>query len=168
MINWQYFPKSDELPLHLRGVIKTFETRKDEIKSPEKKFSSNEVLSVLRTDLERSGFEIEKGKSKKDKIKIPVLFGRNGRLEKYFEADGYDKNTGTVLEVEAGRGVTNYQFLKDLFQACIMHDVYYAVIAVRNTYLKNADFETVITFFDTFFASGRMTLPLKGILIIGY
>jgi len=29
------------------------------------------------------------------------------------------------LEVEAGRAYTNYQFLKDLFQACMMHDVQY-------------------------------------------
>jgi hypothetical protein len=36
-----------------------------------------------------------------------------------------------VLEVEAGRGVVNHQFLKDLFQACMMYEVNYLAIAIR-------------------------------------
>lgn len=78
------------------------------------------------------------------------------------------KKKKIVIEVEAGRAVTNYQFLKDLFQACVMSDVDYLVIAVRNIYRKNQDFEKVISFFNTLYASGRLILPLKGILIIGY
>ena len=92
----------------------------------------------------------------------------NGKLEKYFDADAYNEELKTVIEVEAGRAVTNYQFLKDLFQACMMHEVDFLVIAVRNTYRTNKDFQSVITFFDTLQASGRLILPLKGILIIGY
>ena len=42
------------------------------------------------------------------------LFGKNGKLEKSFEADALNTSRKTVLEVEAGRGVTNHQFLKDL------------------------------------------------------
>ena len=64
--------------------------------------------------------------------------------------------------------MTNYQFLKDLFQACMMYEVDFLVIAVRKTYSKNQDFKTVITFFDTLYASGRLRLPLEGILIVGY
>ena len=37
----------------------------------------------------------------------------------------------SVLEVEAGRGVVNHQFLKDLFQACMMYEVNYLAIAIR-------------------------------------
>ncbi|MGI0010294.1 MAG: hypothetical protein ACREAE_02710 [Nitrosopumilaceae archaeon] len=72
---------------------------------------------------------------------MPVLFGRNGRLEKYFEADAFNKITKTVMEIESGRGVMNNQFLKDLFQACMMHDTDYFVIAVRKKYLSMNDFE---------------------------
>ena len=104
----------------------------------------------------------------KDKIRVPVLFGRNGRPEKSFEVDAYHKDTGTVLEIEAGRAVTNYQFLKDLFEACMMHNVNFLVIAVRNIYKRSADFEKVITHFHTLYASGRLKLPLRGVLIIGY
>lgn len=73
-----------------------------------------------------------------------------------------------VLEVEAGRGVTNYQFLKDLFQACVMQDVDFFAVAIRQDYRQHNDYKKVVGFFDTIFASNRLTLPLKGILIIGY
>ena len=123
---------------------------------------------MVAEGLEKIGFTIEKSKRKDDKIKIPVLFGRNGNLEKSFDADGVNLTTKTVIEVEAGRGVTNYQFLKDLFQACMMQEIDVLIIAIRNNYKGNSDFETVLTFFDTLYVSGRLTLPLKRILIIGY
>ena len=98
-----------------------------------------------------------------------MLFGQNGAVEKYFEADAYLIDKGFVLEVEAGRGFANNQFLKDLFQACMMHNVDYLGIAVRNIYRESSkDFEKVIQYFETLFASNRLELPLKGILIIGY
>ena len=50
----------------------------------------------------------------------------------------------------------------------MMHDVLYLGIAVRNTYRSSPDFERVIRFFDTMYASNRLKLPLKGILVIGY
>ena len=111
---------------------------------------------------------VEKSKKAEGKISVPVLFGLNGKPEKYFEADGYSFINKTVIEVEAGRAVTNYQFLKDLFQACMMYDVDYLIIAVRQTYSGNKDFEKVINFIDTLYTSGRLSLPLNGILIIGY
>ena len=83
-------------------------------------------------------------------------------------ADGYDSKHCTVLEVEAGRAVTNYQFLKDLFEACMMNDVKYLIIAVRNQYKRKKDFETVINFFNTLYASNRIALPLDGVFIVGY
>src|SRR5690606_24246136 len=110
------------------------------IDSEEHQYSSNEVLSFITEYLEQIGFTVEKSKKSIDKIKVPVLFGVNGRLEKYFDADAFNSKTNTVIEVEAGRAVTNYQFLKDLFQACMMTEVDYLVIAVRNIYRKNPDF----------------------------
>ena len=168
MINWQYFPKSDKIPNHLIQVIDVFEKEKEQIDSENHQYSSDEVLSFLRNRLEEINFEIEKSKKQIDKIHIPVLFGRNGNLEKYFEADGLNKENKTVIEVEAGRGVSNHQFLKDLFQASVMHDIEYLVIAVRNIYRASKDFEKVISFIDTLYASNRLKLPLTGILIIGY
>jgi hypothetical protein len=163
-----YFPRSNKLPNHLTSVVRVFTIHEDNIKSPENKLSSNEVLLMITEDLEIEGYSVEKGKKKKDKLHVPVLFGLNGQLERSFEADAYNQEQKTVIEVEAGRAVDNYQFLKDLFQACVMHNVDYLVIAVRNTYRSQYDFKTVVSFLEVFFASGRMQFPLKGILIVGY
>ena len=75
---------------------------------------------------------------------------------------------GWVLEVEAGRAVDNNQYLKDIFQACMMHDIFHLAIAVRNTYRNSDDFGHVETALETLYTSGRLQLPLKGILLIGY
>lgn len=168
MINYQLFPKSQQISSDLLAVVNVFQTNEDVISSKTKELSSNEVLAVVADGLEKIGFTIEKSKRKDDKIKIPVLFGRNGNLEKSFDADGVNLTTKTVIEVEAGRGVTNYQFLKDLFQACMMQEIDVLIIAIRNNYKGNSDYETVVTFFDTLYVSGRLTLPLRRILIIGY
>jgi hypothetical protein len=168
MINWQYYPKSDKAPQHLENVVQVFQKELYQFDSFKFQYSSNEVLNFVRNGLEELSYKIEKSKIADDKIHVPVLFGKNGSLEKYFEADGLNIESKTVLEVEAGRGVTNHQFLKDLFQACMMHDVDYLVIAVRNIYRTSKDFDKVISFLDTLYASSRLNLPLKGILIIGY
>lgn len=167
-INWQFFPKSAEIPDHLKQVVSIFERHTESISSDTHKYSSDRVLEEIRIDLEKIGYKVEKSKKQNEKIKVPVLFGRNGSLEKYFDADGFNEKTRTVIEVEAGRGVTNYQFLKDLFQACMMNDVENLIIAVRKIYSNQKDFEIVVTFFNTLFASNRLHLPLKGILVIGY
>ena len=168
MISWQYYPTSDAIPEHLLLVVNAFKEHGETIDSSKHKLNSNEVLMTLKKNLLDQGFTVEKGKRAEDRIKVPVLFGRNGELEKSFLVDAFQEQTGTVLEVEAGRAVTNYQFLKDLFEACMMHNVTYSVIAVRKVYRRQADFETVITHFDTLYASGRLKLPLKGVLVIGY
>ncbi len=167
-VQWQLFPKSMEISSSLSEVVKAFEFNHSRIDSHKFDLSSNQVLGIVANNLVECGFKIEKSKIKEDKIKIPVLFGRNGLLEKSFDADGYNSDTRTVIEVEAGRGVVNNQFLKDLFQACMMNNVDNLIIAVRMTYKKNHDFDTVLRFFDTLYVSGRLVLPLKSILIIGY
>ena len=168
MINWQYYPKRKEIPTHLRDVVDIFVLKQSVISSNDFTLNSNEVLENISLNLLELNYQVEVSKKAIDKIKVPVLFGMNGQLEKYFDADAYNEELKTVIEVEAGRAVTNYQFLKDLFQACMMHEVDFLVIAVRNTYRTNKDFQSVITFFETLNASGRLILPLQGILIIGY
>lgn len=168
MINWQYYPKRKEIPTHLRDVVDIFVLKQSVISSDDFKLNSNEVLENISLNLLELNYQVEVSKKAIDKIKVPVLFGMNGKLEKYFDADAYNEDLKTVIEVEAGRAVTNYQFLKDLFQACMMHEVDFLVIAVRNTYRTNKDFQSVITFFETLYASERLVLPLEGILIIGY
>ena len=168
MIQWLYYPKSNKSPRIAESVVTAFDSVAEEIDSETRSLKSNDVLASITNHLRSSGFRVETGKKASDKIHVPVLFGLNGKLEKSFQADAYHEEFGFVLEVEAGRGVVNNQFLKDLFQACMMHDVDYLGIAVRNTYRGQRDFESVVRFFDTMYASNRLRLPLKGILLIGY
>lgn len=176
MLNFQYYPKNKIITDNLDKVVNVFRDNYNKISSINgNKLKSNEVLNICSNGLKNIGYIVE---SKEDGIiQVPVLFGRNNTLEKAFRADAYNEEEKTVIEVEAGRGVMNNQFLKDLFQACMMQDVDYLVIAIRNEYktkLKNTtertnyDFEEVCKFFDALYASDRLKLPLVGILIIGY
>lgn len=115
-----------------------------------------------------AGFRVETSKRAEDKVPVPVLFGMNGAVEKTFNADAFHPHGGVVVEIEAGRAVANNQFLKDLFQACLMQDVRHLVVAVRNDYRGKDDFMAVVAFIESLYASRRMQLPLEGVLIVGY
>ncbi len=168
MINWMYFPKNHPLDDTSRQVVNAFQNIASEVDSDTHHYKSDEVLAVVRPGLEAIGFEVEKSKRSEDLVAVPVLYGMNGKIEKSFEADGYLPAAGYVVEVEAGRGVVNYQFLKDFFEACTMVGVEKLCIAVRNTYKTSNDFEKVCRFFEAMYASGRLGIPLSGLLIIGY
>lgn len=158
----------------MQSLIHALEPGLEGVAESTVRHSSDEVLKFVAPGLVEIGYIVEFGKGKSEKISRPVLFGANGHVQKSFEVDAFDPVSGTILEVEAGRGVTNHQFLKDFFEACAIQDASYLAIAVLNSYKPasskngNRDFETVVTFFDTLYASGRLTLPLQGILIIGY
>jgi hypothetical protein len=168
--NWQFFPRTTRIPKFLGEVIDVFMRFDVSISTSvvNHELSSDEILGLLRASLVELGYQVESGKGKLQKISVPVLHGRNGSIEKSFDADAFSLELRTVIEVEAGRAVSNYQFLKDLFQACVMPDVDYLVIAVRNNYRKSNDFEKICQFIETIFVSDRLTLPLRGVLIIGY
>lgn len=169
MINWRYYPRNQRLPANFIPIINVFEENEAEISSENNKLSSNAVLKLLRPHFVEIGFIVEASKAKKDRIRVPVLFGERGNEDLAFEADGYWENEKMVLEIEAGRAVDNYQFLKDFFQACMMYNIEYLCIAVRNTYrTNNRDYQKVCKFFDAMYSSRRIQTELKGILIIGY
>lgn len=169
MLNYQFFPKTKQMPEHLQRVVNAFQNIYTSIDSEHENLKSNEVLAVVAPQLSEISFNVE---CQGNKISVPVLFGRNGAVAKSFEADAYHKDTKTVIEVEAGRALTNHQFLKDLFEACMMNEAEYLVIAVRNLYVTkssaNKDFEKIEQFFDTLYQSDKLQLPLSGILLIGY
>ena len=168
MLRYQLFPRSVGITEQIQEVIECFELVYDEIKSPENELKSDEVLQILRPRLENIEFTIEKGKARGQKIHVPVLFGVNNSVDQSFEADGLSNDGRIVLEVEAGRVVANFAFLKDIFQACMMHGVEFLILAVRNNYKNTDDFQKVYTFLETLYISGRLVLPLKGITLIGY
>lgn len=168
MIRFQFFPRSHGITVQISEVIKCFESENNKFKSPEFNLSSNEVLEILKPKLQQIGFMVEEGKTKDKKIHVPVLFGLNNSIDKSFHADAVSKDGKIVIEVEAGRAVDNNQFLKDIFQASMMFEVEYLIIAVRNDYRNADDFQKIYSFLETLYISSRLHLPLKGVLLIGY
>ncbi len=175
MINFQFFPRSRGVTPEIKAVIDCFKVA--DVKKPKTHLVSNEMLELVRPDLEKIGFKVERGKGKDEKIDVPVLFGENNVIDKSFYADALSEDNRIVIEVESGRAVDNNQFLKDIFQASMMFGVEYLVIAVLNEYVRKKhrgepsvqhDYLTIKTFLETMYVSTRLQLPLKGILLIGY
>ena len=92
----------------------------------------------------------------------------NNKIDKYFDADAVSEDQRIVIEVEAGRAFVNNQFIKDIFQACMMPNVEYLILAVRNDYRGNDNFKSIFTFLETLYINSRLRLPLKGIVLVGY
>ena len=167
-INYQFFPRSRGINSEIKAVIDCFIEVESKINSEQHNLKSNEVLKELYKPFSKIGYSVETSKSQKDKIDVPVLFGLDNKIDKSFNADALSKDGKIVIEVEAGRATENNQFLKDIFQACMMFEVEYLVIAVRNSYRGHKDFKIIYTFLETLYISSRLHLPLKGILLVGY
>lgn len=168
MIRYQFFPRSRGVTKYIQDVIDCFKAVETDIDSATNNLVSNDVLSIVRPYLEQHGYKVEMGKSNEDKIDVPVLFGQDNQIDKSFYADALSDDGRIVIEVEAGQATENHRFLKDIFEACMMFDVEYLVLAVRNIYRKHDDFQRIFTFLETLYISNRLQLPLKGILLIGY
>ena len=111
MINWMFYPKNKQLDDTSCKVVEAFKAIAADVDSTCHTYKSDEVLAFVRPGLESAGFIVEKSKHSDDLVSVPVLYGQNGKIEKSFEADGYHAASQYVVEVEAGRGVVNYQFL---------------------------------------------------------
>lgn len=177
MINWMFYPRNSKAPEHILEIVKGFEAVSESVDSEKlaKKDqpSSNEVLEKMEPYLTSLGYEVEKSKAAEDKIRIPVYYGSNGSETVAYEVDAYLDTKKTVIEVEAGQATINYKFLKDFYEACLMDDIDYLCIAVCNEYKYGTnqhsfDFKKVTEFFDAMYMSNRVSIPLKGILIVGY
>ena len=168
MIQFQFFPRSRGVTEDIQKVINCFKTIENEIDSKTHNLVSNDVLAVVRPYLENEGYKVEVGKSSSEKIDVPVLFGYDNKIDKSFYTDALSEDGKIVIEVEAGQATENHRFLKDIFEASMMFDVEYLVLAVRNTYRNHKDFERIYTFLETLYISNRLRLPLKGVLLIGY
>ena len=168
MIQYQFFPRSRGINSQMQEIINIFKRVENDISSDKNDLVSNAVLNLLRPHLNKIGFSVETGKAAENKIDVPVLFGKDNVVDKSFYADALSEDGTIVIEVEAGRATENNQFLKDIFEACMMFDVEYLVLAVRNAYRTHDDFNRCYTFLETLYVSNRLHLPLKGILLVGY
>lgn len=56
-------------------------------------------MGKVRVGLIEVGFKVESGKTAEGKIKVPVLYGAIGKVDKYFDADAYHPLDKIVLDV---------------------------------------------------------------------
>ena len=142
---------------------------------PTRGLKSDEVLAVVRPDLEELGFEVERGKRKVDKIERPVFYGENGIPTVRFEIDAYHTEWQCGLEIEAGRAWQGNAVYRDLILASLMANVDHFVLAVPNAYRYKSGGSTITgraykktrNLSETVFSHSGLTLPY-GLTVVGY
>jgi hypothetical protein len=170
---WKFYPSRSPAPEWVADVVAAFTAAAPQIDSRTNHgVTSDAALAALRPALTKLGFEIEGSKSKADKIWRPVLFGEVGRPRVAYEVDGFHPEHGIVLEVEAGRGAAGNADYRDLIRASLMVDADYLILGMMLEYKtgKTAirSYEQTRERIDAVYASARLQLPLRGLLLIGY
>ncbi len=171
---WRFYPYSTQPPPWTTGVVKAFADVQPDVDSRQHQgISSDQALRHLRPALEAQGFTVESGRKKVEKILRPVLFGEGGRPVVSYEVDAYHPLERVAVEVEAGRGAANNADYRDIIRASLMVDADYLVMAMMLRYksgqtMVTKSYEVTANRVDAVYASDRLRLPLKGILLIGY
>jgi hypothetical protein len=134
------------------------------------------VLAKLRPGLVALGYEVEAGKKAEQKIRRPVLFGEQGIERVAYEVDAVHDELGIVVEVEAGRGARGNAAYRDLVRTSLIVGADYLVLGLMVGYRhKSGGKDVVVSSYrevkdqlEAIYASGRLGLPFKGILLFGY
>ena len=87
MVRFQFFPRSIGVVKPIEDVLKAFKNVESEIDSKTCGKKSDDVLAAVEPYLTRLKYNVERDKSSKGKIDIPVLFGNNNTIDKSFYAD---------------------------------------------------------------------------------
>ena len=58
--------------------------------------------------------------------------------------------------------------MKDIFEASVMVNIDYLVLAVSNLYKESKDYEKIVSWLETIYTTNRIKFSLKGILLVGY
>jgi hypothetical protein len=174
---WTYFPPWSRPPEWVEVVVNAFALTQPAIDSATHSgLNSNAVLSYLRPRLVDHGFDVEAGKRADQKLRRPVLFGEAGTEELAYEVDAFHPTMGIALEVEAGRGIMGNAIYRDLIQASLMIDAEFLVLAVMSEYRYRSGGKTVLAtnyrmarnVIGAIYASERLQLPFRGLLLLGY
>lgn len=175
--SWFYYPAREPPPGWARDFVKVVAAARDTIDTNENRgLTSDKALLALEPGLRSLGYEVEASKSRRDRIRRPVLFGQNGAEVLTWEVDAVHDELGVVVEVEAGRGARSNAVYRDLIRTSLIVNVKYLALGVQLAYRHDADGRsvTVHSFLDTkslldaIYASGRLHLPFEGILLFGY
>jgi hypothetical protein len=174
---WAFFPRQSPAPDWVAPFLTVVAARRTEIDSHEHvKMDSDDVVKHLRDLLVADGWQIEAGKTAVQKIHRPVLFGDNGSVRVKQELDGWHPDRRIVLEIESGRAVLGNAIYRDMVRASLVAEAEYLALGVRQLYsykssgkvLTQNDFEKTRDALDSVYASGRLVLPFKGVLLFGW
>lgn len=174
---WTYFPRSAAPPSWVDPVVDVFREQQRQIDSSSVQgLQSDGVLAELASGLRALGFEVESGKAREDKIRRPVLFGDSGAERVSYEIDAWHGELGAVVEVEAGRGWMGNAIYRDLIRTSLIVGARFLVLAVMSEYRykssgrvqTNESFVLTRDQLDAVYASGRLSLPFEGVLLVGY
>ena len=172
---WSWFPRQQSPAAWVEPLAEVFAAHRTEIDSKTHKgLTSDGLLEVVRPGLIGLGWHVEAGKQAAQRIKRPVLYGDNGAVRVNQEIDAWHPHLRIIMELESGRGIMGNAVYRDLVRASLVADVDYLVIGVRQFYeygksaVNRNDFTTTRDLLDSIYASGRLGLPFKGILILGW
>lgn len=173
---WRYFPSNTHHPEWVDHLVRVVGSHAGSISTTTQHtgLKSDDVLAELRDDLETYGFVVEAGKTKADKVARAVLFGENGVPEVNYEIDGFHDRLGIALEVEAGRGAANNADYRDIVRTSLILDAQFLVLMQATAYRSNPGATAIHAYANTrsqleaIYASQRLRLPFKGVLLIGY
>ena len=137
---------------------------------------SDDVLLELAPGLRQLGYAVESSRSQADRIRRPVLYGSNGRAEVSYDIDAFHDGDGIVVEVEAGRAASNNATYRDIIRASLILDAAYLVLLLpvayrfsnRGQLASVPAFARGLDLLSALYASQRLPLPLRGVLLIGY
>ena len=175
---WEYFPRNVRPPEWVEPFVAEVRAIEPRISTVEQRtgLHSDDVLLELAPGLRHLGYAVESSRSEADRIRRPVLFGSNGRAEVSYDIDAFHDGHGIVVEVEAGRAASNNATYRDIIRASLILDAAYLVLLLPVAYRFNNRgqlasvpvFARGLDLLSAFYASQRLPLPLRGVLLVGY
>lgn len=176
-VRYQTYPRTVSPPEFAEKVAKVFRDHEQKISTTilKKGLTSDEVLQVIRPDLEKLGFECEKSRMASGKINRPVLFDENGKTKVSYDIDASHPQWHAVLEVEAGRAWKGNAVYRDFIRASVMVGVQFLILAVPISYkykasgksFTNKDYEYTRDLADILYGNESFRLPYQ-LMLIGY
>ena len=175
---WEYFPRNVRPPAWVEPFVAEVSAVGSRISTVEQRtgLHSDDVLLELAPGLRQLGYAVESSRSQADRIRRPVLYGSNGRAEVSYDIDAFHDGHGIVVEVEAGRAASNNATYRDIIRASLILDAAHLVLLLPVAYRFNNRgqlasvpvFARGLDLLTALYASQRLPLPLRGVLLVGY
>lgn len=171
-----YFPRWQKAPDWVASLVGLFARHQGSVDSHVVHNTSDQILAILRKDLEALGYRVEQDKTQEGKLYRPVFFRDNGQTELQYEIDAYHPELKVGLEIEAGRAVQGNAIYRDIIQMSLIIDMDYAAVAAPLNYVYNQGSKKVATnayarcrsILEAIYGGPRLQLPFVGFLLIGY